>query len=350
MKFASRVQPYLLAALLCIPSFLFPQSESSRISKILESSLSAGSLDEVAGSLGAQAAAEKTASGKKTILTFLASLEERSGMLLPAAKHYSEASWSDPAARDYSLLLDAARCYLAANELSQASSLVQTVLLSAFDEQLLVRARCLAAWIQLAEGNEKDASALMLSYADNPAFSDWAPALLFTLYWSGLRPSAKDAILSSWPVSPEAAVLRGEAGVSPVSFWYLMNRSPSSVALFNSQAAPAETAGPPETVSAPSSSSNAATASANSAASASSAVQAGESSGLVWQQTGFFKNREYAEDLIKKLKSHGFEPIVRPVTRPSGTVYYSVLVPEDSSFNTAAKLKNAGFESSLVFD
>jgi cell division protein FtsN len=70
----------------------------------------------------------------------------------------------------------------------------------------------------------------------------------------------------------------------------------------------------------------------------------------VWQQTGFFKNREYAEDLSGKLEKLGFKPVIREEKRPSGTIYFSVLVPEDADRTAEKRLKDAGFESYLLID
>jgi cell division protein FtsN len=71
------------------------------------------------------------------------------------------------------------------------------------------------------------------------------------------------------------------------------------------------------------------------------------SSGPAWQQVGFYRSREYAEELVLRLKQKGFEPVIRSETRPSGTVYHAVLVPEDSGRTMGARLKDAGFESYL---
>ena len=76
----------------------------------------------------------------------------------------------------------------------------------------------------------------------------------------------------------------------------------------------------------------------------------GRVSGQEWQQVGFFRNREYADELVAKLDKLGFHPVVRTETRPSGNSYYVVLVPEDRSRTAEGKLKDAGFESCLVTD
>lgn len=331
----------VLALFFILSPLLFAQEDLSRVNSLVESALSAGSRDEAITALGRYAAAEKSPAGRKKLLVVTASLEERSGLPIPAAKHYSEASWSDPAGQDYSLILAAARCFLSANETAQASSLVQSVLLSCFDEQTLIHARVMAGWINLSSGNHTEALALISSYAANPVFSDWAPALLFTLYWNGADPSARDRILSLYPVSPEAAVLRGEMTLSPVSFWYLMDRQTPMVAKFNAAVA---------TPVSPVASLSLSTSSQTSSKASQSVAESEVSEGALWQQTGFFKNHEYAEELRSKLISKGFQASIRTVTRPSGTVYHAVLVPEDSAFKTAARLKDAGFESSLVVD
>lgn len=83
--------------------------------------------------------------------------------------------------------------------------------------------------------------------------------------------------------------------------------------------------------------------------SATGSPPAGAQSGE-WQQVGFFRNREYADELVARLGKLGFKPVVRADKRPSGTVYFAVLVPEDRNRSAAARLKDAGFESYLVSD
>lgn len=308
-------------------------SKPDRVYALIEKALVSGSQDAVVSALVTLSVSEKLITDKKRVLVSLASFEERSGLLLPAAKHFNEAAWINSSKRDDSLVLDAARCALSANDTEQADSLVRSVLLSSFDDALLVRARVMAAWIQLAIGSRRDALELIRSYAVNPAFSEWAPSLLFTLYWTENDTSARDTLLASWPETPEAGITRGEISLATVPFWYLMDRNEKIIATFNHSVIPVNTREETTEVQ-----------------KATPVEQTHTSTGLFWQQVGFFKSKEYALELSGKLSSLGFKPVIRSELRPSGTLYHAVLVPEDEKHSTAAHLKNAGFESYLVID
>ena len=320
--------------------------KDSTVSVILNSAFAQEDQNKIIATLVQQAAAQTQMSNRKQLLTALADYEERSGLPGLAVKHYSEAAYADTAARDYALLLDASRCALMSNDVTQANSLVQSVLLSCFDDVILIRARVYAAWVQLASGDRTAAFALIRSYADNHAFSAYAPALLFTLWWANEDSSAKATLLASWPKTPEASVVRGEISLAPVPFWYLMSRNESKVASFAQKGPDTESmAGTvPDPITATDSGGQAdtpPTATVNSSS---------ETTEGIWQQVGFFRNREYADDLVAKLKKLGFSPVIHSEKRPSGTVYFSVLVPEDAERSVGPRLKNAGFESYLLIE
>jgi len=318
---------------------------------------------KVIASLVSQSAKASSPADKKLMLSALADYEERLSLFVDARKHFNEAAFADPAGRDDAYILDAARCALVSGDTEQAEGLVRAILLTSFSDPMLVRARVYSAWIQLAAGDAADALPQIRTCAANTAFADYAPALLFTLWWSDNDSAAKTRLLSDFSTSPEASIVRGEIRLSPAPFWYLMVRNGTLVADFarDGNAALATVTTPPTgttpaTVSAPSSATTpASTTSASTTpasttppatAQASPAVHAG----TVWQQTGFFKNREYAEELNGKLVKLGFKPVIREEKRPSGIIYFSVLVPEDAERSTEKRLKDAGFESYLLID
>ena len=354
----------------------------SRYAPAVRQTLSAAYAQEdqasiIAALVAAAAKADKPVD-RKAFLSSLADYEERNGLASPASKHYSDAAFVDPKARDDGLLLDSARCAFASGDVASADGSVRAVLLTCFDEKTLVRARVYAAWISLCGGDDvqpnptsataPSALSLIRSYADNPAFAVYAPALLFTLWWSSGDPDAKAKLLASFPGSPEASIVRGEMALSPTPFWYLMARDPAKVADFaragNQDASVAQPPAVSQSASAAQSPTVNQTASVaqppavsqtasgkppvpDNSHAAGSAVAA--SSGI-WQQAGFFRNRDNAEDLRSRLAKLGFKAVIREEKRPSGTVYFSVLVPGDAKGEAAARLKDAGFESCLVTD
>lgn len=337
------------------PAIAFAQSQgpaSSKARELARSALAKSDHASVIAAFDAALLSLTSPTDRIFILKTVASLEERSGNAAAALERYTAAASALPS-RDDSLLLDAARCALALNDPVAADSIVRTVLQSSFDEPTTLRARVYSAWIQLGAGNRREALSLIRSFASNPACADHAPALLFTLWWSDGDDAARSKLLSAWPQSFEAACARGEATVGPSSFWYLMNRNEEGVAAFaragSSGLAEALKAEAPsvKTTDQKASDQKATTqsSSASSEGSGASGVAAGSGP---WQQVGFFKNREYADELVERLKQRGFVPVIREVVRPSGTRYHTVLVPEDAGRTAGPRLKNAGFESYLV--
>lgn len=339
-----------LAALLilCAPLVSAESPYSPAVRKALDAAFALEERDAVIASLVSGAGRQSLPADRQAVLAVLAGYEERIGLPAPASKHYSEAAWADPAARNDSLLLDGARCAFAAGDFAQADSLIRTVLLSCFDEKVLIRARVYSAWILLQGDGRKDALGLLRSYSANHAYADYAPQILFTLWWAESDRDARDRLLSSCPVSPEAGVVRGEMTLAPAAFWYLMERNADEVSGFAKKGiavVPAAAnvqpnAAPGNAVADPSPTN---TAPGNVVADPPKSA----SSTAAWQQVGFYRSREYAEELVARLREKGFDPVIRSETRPSGTVYHAVLVPEDSGRTMGSRLKDAGFESYL---
>lgn len=310
---------------------------SPEIQKLVGQAFSEKNTTDIEGILNKAANRAKDPADKKYVYIVLASLNERSGNPAVAGKQYRDAALAIPGSRDDSLYLDAVRCLLVSNDTERAGEMVREVLMSSFDESILIRARVYSAWIQLASGERENALQLLRSYAANKQFEPFIPAVLFTLWWSAGERTAAQTLESRYPLSPEAAAVRGEVSTGPSSFWYLMNRDGMPAFTLADSSAPVrgDDSRPTET--------------AQTSTHADSRQPDSEiPSGGIWQQTGFFKNRENAESLATVLRQRGFSPVVREDKRPSGTVYFAVLVPDDGT--AAARLKDAGFESYLVRD
>jgi hypothetical protein len=226
--------------------------------------------------------------------------------------------------------------------------------LTGTDDQLLARSRVYAAWIGLAKGDDPQALSLIRTLAQGKAFAAYAPALLFTLWWASGDAASRDALIATYPASPEAAVASGSMSLAPAPFWYLMGRNPGAVASFalegtkNLPKSQSSTSKPDSTAAGAQPADGQASVHADAAAQ--TAGTALDSVSGVWQQVGFFKSRENADELVARLEKLGFKPVVRGDKRPSGTVYFAVLVPEDKGRTVAGRLKDSGFESYLVTD
>lgn len=350
-------------ALFAIPP-LVAQAPSPAVDTVLSASFALKDPAAVTKSLVSGAAKAATPADRMVILASLADYEERSGSLAEAARHFNEAAFAAPNARDDGLLLDSARCLMASGDAAGADGLVRAVLLTCFDQSILVRARAYSAWIQLSSGDRAEALSLIRAYSSTAAFSPHASALLFTLWWADNDADARKKLLDAYPASPEASIARGETRLSSAPFWFLMERSAERVALFAKEGAESLPTAQPVTVSttlqtarpvpapaavAPTAAAPAVAPKVTSTPATATASTPAPATGR-WQQTGFFRVREYAEELRDKLKKAGFDPIIREEKRPSGTIYFSVLVPETADRAVGDRLKDAGFESYLVTD
>ncbi len=326
---------------------LTAQTASSAIEKAFTEDSSAA----VISALIQSAASVPAGSDRKQILSVLADYEERLSFLEAAGKHYHEAAFALPSARDDALLLHSARCAMSVGDSETADGLIRAVLLTSFDQDVLNRARLYAAWLQLSSGDSAAALTLLRSYAGNAGFSAYAPALLFTLWWADGDTESAKTLTEKFPGSPEAAILRGEATLSGGPFWYLMDRR-SARTLAASVSSGSPVAAPVDAGAAASASAIVVENPADSPVAPSGTPSATDSgsSGAVWQQLGFFRIRSYADELSAKLRTKGFVPVIREETRPSGTVYFAVLVKEDSGGTIGPRLKDAGFESFPLFE
>lgn len=324
-----------------IVSFIsFPvQAISPEIQKLVGQAFSEKNTDDIERALKTASERAKDPVDRKYVYTALASLNERLGKPAVAGKQYRDAALAIPGKRDDSLYLDAVRCALASNDAEQAGEMVREVLLSSFDEPVLIRARVYSAWIQLASGERDKALEMLRAYAANSQFNSYAPAILFTIWWTTGDNKVAQSIRSRYPSSPESAVVSGDLLAGPSPFWYLMSRDgmtsfiPDERMIARNVTESAVVNSEPDQTSPPA---------------GEAAFSTKPSAGGAWQQTGFFKNRENAESMAAVLRQRGFSPSVREETRPSGTVYYAVLVPDDGT--TAARLRDEGFESYQVRD
>ena len=62
------------------------------------------------------------------------------------------------------------------------------------------------------------------------------------------------------------------------------------------------------------------------------------------QQLGLFRDESNAAALISRLEKKGFNAYSYPDKRSSGTVYYVVVVDDDSAGSVGHRLRESGFE------
>ena len=310
------------------------------------------------------------AQAKVQALTLLADYEQHSGNYPNAADCYRRAAGLDTSEGKSALLLDAVRTLLCGGSLDSARSLLSEVaatLPASDDDPYYRRAAVYDTWRLLAEDRADRAVPLITAYTKKKAFAEYHPALLFTLWWVNGDEEAKQRLLKEYPSGMEAAAINGTVTVQPSTFWYLMPRSgfaqkPSAGSAVSKTSTSSKTSASSETAKAskqPNAASKPETAAKTKASSAQSSKIAAQSAKAdagyeaqakaAYYQLGFYKTKKYAEALAADLQKKHFTPIIKEETRPSGTVYFAVLVKENAAGDMGLRLKDAGYEAFPIF-
>ena len=287
-------------------------------------------------------------------LTMLAVYEAYNGSYTQAAAHYRQAAALNTAAKT-ELLLEAVQMLLCGSNFDSARSLLSEIAagLPVNTENAQYRtAAVYDAWRLLAEDRADRAVPLITAYSGNKAFSDYHPALLFTLWWVTGDVKAKDRLLKEYPSGMEAAAVQGDVMVQPSSFWYLMPKVRTQSAFSQPDSAMTAAAQRSGTSAASVQADNlrSGTASASSSGTAAQHTHADTvQAKALYYQLGFYKTKQYAERLAEELQKKQFRPIIKEETRPSGTVYFAVLIEENAAGDIMLRLKDAGYEAFPVF-
>lgn len=250
-------------------------------------------------------------------LTLLAAYEYQCGNYSNAAACYERAVVLDPTECKYELLLDAMQAFLCGGEYDRAGVVLHRILADltrSSNEAYRRRAAVYKVWLLLAEDGADTAVPLITEYINDASFAVYHPALLFTLWWISGNEKIKERLQKSYPSSIEAAAVTGTVTLYPSTFWYLMpkgaivEKGDGNVSVTQDNAARAS-----------------------------------------YYQIGFYKTKRYAQALVDDLRKKHFTPIIKEEVRPSGTLYFAVLVQENESGTMGILLKNAGYEAFPVF-
>ncbi len=280
-----------------------------------------------------------TASQKVQLLAFLASLLEQTGQYQEAQYQYSLAANASATVNNAAgrgtvaspeYLLGAVRCALSSGDTVTADYVLSTAFFEVSDQSVIAQVKLYAVWSWLCKiDSEKELQqpiTALKSFLSLSSMKPVKPSVLLTLWYLTGASEYAVSLQKEFPQSTECAVVQGDAQVMPNAFWYFLPVTAPSVTADNAPAAVA-TSTDTQTVTASS-----------------------ESSVAVHWQLGFFKNREYAQDLVNRVEKAGFAARIREEKRPSGATYFSVLVDENESESMGQNLKNAGFECYPVYE
>ena len=300
---------------LCLFLQLFPLSAEK--SSFIENALKMNTPAESIGYIATNVESINNIEEKKQALLFMANLQKQSGLFLDAYSTYSAIIQLEKNNPNSDIRIQAAACAMSAGELETAEAVLDSVIsMNGADS---ADAKFLAVWCGVlkapgVQALEKPVS-LFKSFLKDDTMSGVKASVLFSLWWLTNETDWAMQLQTEYPASPETALINGKTRLLPASYFLFIPRK-------NNEFAPA--------------------------------VQKLEKTDdtkekLTWQQVGFFKSETNAQNCVKKLKAAGFEGTIRTETRPSGTVYYAVLVRETDG-SVGQNLKNSGFECYPVFE
>lgn len=255
---------------------------------------------------------------KLQALKLLSTYEEANYLYAYAAEHYSKAAILEKDVDEKKAFqLKAARSYIMAGDSQLGSYILNNIILEAKTKGLKQKAEIYLLFSDLSNPEKKTISVKKIKqFLADPDFYEYKATLNFALYWLTGDENIKNTLLKNFPKSIETAIIKNEATISPVAFWYLMPRNET------------KTTKKPKTTNAKTSTSE-------------------DNSKPFAYQLGFFKNKSYAENLVKELKLIGFAAYVKVESKTSS---YSVLVDETSETTSISEsLRNAGYECYPVF-
>lgn len=319
---------------------IFALTAKDIIQDAVDQSSTVDSLAQVINTVEKKLSVVDTDSDRRSVYTFLAFLAEQQGNYQDACKWYATAAGiaappaaGTPAMTSEQLVLAAVRSALSGGDYETAETYLASIRSSKNQEtSAYVKLYTVWSWLSRAETKDDFAEsvALLESYATMQSLILIRPSVYLTLWYLTGQEKWSVALEKEFPDSPECAMVKGNGQLLPSPFWFFMPKENTEQAIASESTS---------------------TQSQELKKSDSDDVNKGSSSAdvIICQQLGFFRNRENAERLAQRLKDAGFSSNITEEKRASGTTYFVVTVPEDSSGTMGLKLKTAGFECYPVF-
>lgn len=229
------------------------------------------------------------------------------------------------------LVLDAVRCSLNAGDSKTALNYLNSSVRNSKDEKIQAKIKLYEIWAKLCDAeNENDLEesiALLKAYSTLSSMESQLPAVLFTLWYVNNDEQAAQQLKKKYPSSPEANVVSGNNSIMPTPFWFFVPRKGNALANANDSKASSITS---DTAS-------------------SKVKESSKEEKIKRQQTGLFGKKENAQAMVDRLKAKGFAAYIEEEKRPSGNIYFIVVVDENAQGNMGLQLKTAGFDCYPIF-
>ena len=297
---------------------------------------------------------------KRAVYVFLASLQEQLSLFDDAQKSYAQAaaiSAGDaqgmPKKSNEQIVLDAVRCALSAGDYVTADSYLNSAVRNSKNEDIQAMIKLYSQWSELCKADSTEdlvEPILMLeAYSKMDSMKSVKAAVLLTLWYITGEKLYENQILSAFPDSVEAGIVKGDVQLLPTPFWFFVPKTGEAVqgtgtfpsSDYSDSVQANEKSASAKTISTAKSS--------NQKDSVKSSDQSDENNVKFskWQ-LGLFRTESNAKLLMEEVCAKGFDAYITSEKRASGTTYYIVLVREDKNGNVAERLRSAGYDCYAV--
>lgn len=274
---------------------------------------------------------------KFDLLVFIGGVQEALGLFEKACNSYTSAyEYAVQASQkdSFVFLIKAARCALSYGENQRADTYLAKAARFSLDEEYTSKVKLYAMWSWMSKiENEKalyEPIVILSSYVDLKGMESVQSSILLTLWYITGEEEYRTKLLNLYPSSAETAVVKGNAQLMPSPFWFFL---PQKAVLPDSETTTLKN-----------------TTDVEYSVNIQEEKLEEESIDIQYYQLGFFRDKDNAQNLVKRLENARFIATIQEELRASGTTYYVVIVKENSSQTMGAELKNAGFESYPVYE
>lgn len=324
-------------------------SEELSAKKIADNAVKKDSPQEAVQYVAAEAEKITVPAEKRAAYAFLGSLQEATADFDAAQKSFAKAAGiaagnAEGMQKKSSerLVLDAIRCALSGGNWESAENYLNSAVRNSKSTEIQATIKLYEQWAILCKAQDdsdlKEPCEMLKTYANLESMKSVKPSVLLTLWYITAESSYADLLNKEFPSSMETGIVNGKIQIYPAPFWYFLPRKTVATPKISSEKeiSSAKT----EVQEATAETSNAETTEKKSSSTESKAKH---------QQLGLFRDKTNAQNFADKVTSKGFKAYIQKETKPSGTIYFLVIVDENAEGTMGIKLKNAGFECYPVF-
>lgn len=279
----------------------------------------------------------------------LAICQEFAGLYSEASESYISCSRlvSEQETKD-SYVLKASRCFLSCGDAEKTDELLTSIASTARTGKNAPLLKLYAAWSWISKCNTFEEThepiVILKSYLKMDSMKSVKKEILFTLWYITLDENYSTILKNEFPESLETSILLGKTDLSPLPFWYFSARK--EVSLKKDSESKVEVAKQEKEVEKPKSKT---TKSELENLSTKEDKNLSEKQEVFTYQLGFYSSKENAQNLVNRCNEKNISAQIQQVTRPSGNVYFAVIVKStDSEIGTI--IKNSGFECYPIFE